>query len=179
MRIITVPPHSSDSERDDTGDFATRAREGGLRTFFERRHVDATRYDLAVETSRFRRASSDDAFSDVFDDPLDREEAPRRTLISQGFAALRRTRAFVEAFDAFDAVDDPDDRSVLEELFDEEEYDDFITVAALDPEDSRVDDDRARRQQLRRIVRRHEVVDHVHGALGRDLRDAPRHRSRA
>ena len=143
MRIITVPPHSSDSERDDTGDFATRAREGGLRTFFERRRVDGTRYDLAVDTSRFRRASSDDAFSDVFDDPLDCKEAPRRTLISQGFAALRRTRAFVEAFDAFDAVDDPDDRSVLEELFDEEEYDDFVAVAAFDPEDSLVDDDRA------------------------------------
>ena len=71
-----MPPHSSDSEQDDTGDFATRAREGGFRTFFERRRIDGTRYTLAVDTSRFRRASSDDALSDVFDDPFDREEAP-------------------------------------------------------------------------------------------------------
>ena len=148
MRIVTVSPHSSDTEQEDTGDRATRAREGGLRTFFERRRVDGTRLTLAVETSLFRRASSND--ESAFDNPFDCEEAPRRSLISQGFAALRRSRARDEAFDAvddknrvFEGLDDPDDRSVLDDLFDEEEYDDFIAVAALDPEDSRVDDDRA------------------------------------
>ena len=96
-----MSPHSSDTEQEDTGDRATRAREGGLRTFFERRRVDGTRLALAVETTLFRRPSSESAF----DDPFDREEAPRRTLISQGFAALRRSRAREEAFDAVDALD--------------------------------------------------------------------------
>ena len=55
-----MSPHSSDTEQEDTGDRATRAREGGLCTFFERRRVDGTRLTLAVETSLFRRASSNE-----------------------------------------------------------------------------------------------------------------------
>ena len=131
-----MSPHSSDTEQEDTGDRATRAREGGLCTFFEHHRVDGTCLTLVAETSLFRRASSND--ESAFNDPFDREEAPRRSLISQGFAALRRSRARDEAFDAVDAVDDenqvfeglddPDDRSVLDDLFDEEEYDDFIAV---------------------------------------------------
>jgi len=103
VRIVTVSPHSSDTEQEDTGDRATRAREGGLRTFLERRRVDGTRLRLEVETSLFRRASSNES---IFDDPFNHEEAPRRSLISQGFAALRRSQAREEAFDAVDAVDD-------------------------------------------------------------------------